>query len=374
MDLKTTIRKIHLWLGMITGPIVFVVALTGAIYAFQEEILDATQSFRFVDSTNGAVLLPSQLMEIGEKANPGKQLHAVMTYKGKRASKLIYYSYAEGYYDFVYVDPRSGEVLKVYDVKNSFFGWILEGHFYLWLPPEIGTVVVSSATLIFLIMLISGIFLWWPRNKSNRKQRFKIKRKARWRRKNYDLHSVGGFYIAFFGFVFAFTGLIWGFEWFRNSVYSVASGGATYQSYSEPASEKGENQPNSMDLVWRKMNAEYPHAGWIEVHVPHDSTHAIAANANPDITTYWKTEYRYFDQKTMADLKVKHQWGKTADASFADTLMRINYDIHTGAVFGLFGKSLLFIASMIIASLPITGFLIWYGRRKKSRSPAVVSS
>ncbi|WP_276131846.1 PepSY domain-containing protein [Polluticoccus soli] len=45
----------------------------------------------------------------------------------------------------------------------------------------------------------------------------------------------------------------------------------------------------------------------------------------------------------------------------------MNYDIHVGAVLGLPGKMLAFFASLIIASLPITGTLIWWGRRKKSK-------
>lgn len=367
MKIRTVFQKLHLWLGMISGPIVCIVAMTGAIYAFQEEIQDATQEFRFVDSVKGRKLPPSKLIEIGEKANPGKNLHAVMTYKGNRTSKLIYYSFADEYYDFVYIHPVSGKVLKVYDVRNSFFGWILEGHFYLWLPPQIGKPIVASACLVFLFILLSGLVLWWPKNKAARKQKIKIKRNVRWRRRNYDLHSVLGFYMFFFGFVFAFTGLIWGFQWFRNATYKIASGGESYQTYSEPESKPADNLLHSIDLVWHKMKTDNPKAAWVEVHFPHDDKHAIAANANPDIGTYWKTEYRYFDQKTIMDLNVKHQWGKTKNASFADNLMRMNYDIHVGSIFGLVGKSFMFLASMIIASLPITGFLIWYGRRKKNR-------
>ncbi len=45
----------------------------------------------------------------------------------------------------------------------------------------------------------------------------------------------------------------------------------------------------------------------------------------------------------------------------------MNYDIHTGAILSLPGKILAFCASLICASLPITGFLLWWGRRKKAK-------
>ncbi|MCK7554360.1 PepSY domain-containing protein [Chitinophaga sedimenti] len=43
----------------------------------------------------------------------------------------------------------------------------------------------------------------------------------------------------------------------------------------------------------------------------------------------------------------------------------MNYDIHVGAIGGLTGKFIAFFASFICASLPVTGFLVWWGRRKK---------
>ena len=45
----------------------------------------------------------------------------------------------------------------------------------------------------------------------------------------------------------------------------------------------------------------------------------------------------------------------------------MNYDIHTGAIIGLPGKILAFCAGLVVASLPVTGFTIWWGRRNKER-------
>ncbi len=78
----------------------------------------------------------------------------------------------EEYYDIVFINPYSGEVMKVLDMESGFFPWVLDGHFYLWLPPTIGQPVVATATLVFVVMMITGIILWWPRNKAARKQRF----------------------------------------------------------------------------------------------------------------------------------------------------------------------------------------------------------
>ena len=60
-------------------------------------------------------------------------------------------------------------------------------------------------------------------------------------------------------------------------------------------------------------------------------------------------------------------YGRYANTSVADKMMRMNYDVHTGAILGITGKIMAFFASLIAASLPVTGFLIWRGRRKKKK-------
>jgi uncharacterized iron-regulated membrane protein len=83
-------------------------------------------------------------------------------------------------------------------------------------------------------------------------------------------------------------------------------------------------------------------------------------------------DYRYFDQYTLEEIDVDQIYGRLDKASIADKMFRMNYDIHTGAIIGLPGKFLAFFASLIAASLPVTGFLIWWGRSKKNREEALI--
>ena len=65
-----------------------------------------------------------------------------------------------------------------------------------------------------------------------------------------------------------------------------------------------------LDKIWVLMQKEYPTAKSIEVHPPENDSTAIAANANPEEGTFWKTDYRYFDQYTLEEKEVKHIYGK----------------------------------------------------------------
>lgn len=372
------IGRIHLVLGLTSGTIIVFLGITGCLLAFQREIENATQTYRYVKAEEKSFLPPSQLKAIAEKQVPQKHIHAVL-YQGKEnATQVIFYQFEPvEYYHVVYLNPYDGSVLKVKNMDEDFFRIVLMGHFYLWLPPEIGQPIVASATLIFVIMMISGLILWWPRNKAAKKQRFSIKWNASFKRKNYDLHNVLGFYVTWIAIILATTGLVWGFQWFANSLYATAGGDKSLV-YAEPLSDTTQTSASTasmpaIDVVWNKMKKEYPAAEVLEVHIPEAPASPIAANANSDSDTYWKIDYRYFDQYTFNELPVDHIFGRYQDADVADKMIRMNYDVHTGGILGLPGKILMFCASLIAASLPVTGFLLWRGRRRARKAAAAVS-
>ena len=372
MPFRKIIIKLHLWLGLASGLIVLFLGVTGCVLVFEREI-ESLQSFRYVESSNSNFLPPSQLKKIAAAQLPGKTLHSVL-YEGKeKAAQVIFYNAMPEYYYIVFINQYTGEVLKVKNMDQDFFRVVINGHYYLWLPPAIGQPVVATATLIFVIMMITGLILWWPKNKAARKQRFKIKWNARWRRVNYDLHNVPGFYISWVIIFIAVTGLIMGFQWFAKSIYFATSGGKNLvvyeESYSKPMPQTTSSMP-AVDSIYVMMKTEYPVAESIEVHYPENDSVALCAVANHDASTYWKSDYRYFDQSTLKEISVNHLYGRYPTASVADKIMRMNYDVHTGAIGGLPTKILAFFASLIAASLPLTGFTIWYGRKKKKNIAA----
>lgn len=377
MTARKIIGKLHLWFGLGSGLIVLFLGITGCILAFQREIELVTIPAQFTPERDQPYLPPSVIKEAAENALPGKHIHGIAYGQPGKSAMASFYNEDPEYYYLVFADPYTAEILDVRNMDEDFFGFILEGHFYLWLPPEIGQPIVASATLIFVVMLITGLVLWWPKNKSATKQRFSIKWNARWRRVNYDLHNVLGFYMTWVAIFIAVTGLVWGFQWFSISLYWVTSGGEKMREFYLPLSDTtlvAQNDEEAIDVLWTRMSAQYPAAEMIEVHVPEADTSSIEVAINPDEGTYWKTDYLYFDQYSLEEIPVDHPYGRFANTSVADKIMRMNYDVHVGAIGGLAGKIIAFVASLICATLPVTGVYIWWGRRVKAQQPSRASN
>jgi uncharacterized iron-regulated membrane protein len=169
--------------------------------------------------------------------------------------------------------------------------------------------------------------------------------------------------------IIAVTGIFFGIQWFTYLIYKAA-GGEKKLLFSEPVSQKAiitNFKKPATDLVWEKMKTEHPEAISLEVHVIESDSSTIGANVNTKEGVFWSTDYRYFDQYTLNEIPAENIYGRLKDANTADKLIRMTYDIHTGGILGFGGKILAFLLSLVAASLPVTGFMIWWGKQKKSK-------
>ncbi|PBJ09245.1 PepSY-associated TM helix [Flavobacterium sp. ACN6] len=316
----------------------------------------------------------SELKTQGNEKGKGKGKSEKGKGKGGRRS---------GTFISVYMNPYTGEILNVKTFSRGdspdFFRWILNGHRALWLPYDIGRPIVGVAVLIFVFLLISGIVLWWPTKwiKSIIDKSFKIKWDASFKRVNYDLHNVFGFYSCIFLFFIAVTGLVWSFGWWSKSLYWVTSGGTPLTENRESPKSDTTNiktfNITTADKVLLNIRKENPQAAGIMISIPGKPADPIGAFVYKQKHTFYNMDRYSFDQQTLKEISIKTPFsGKYIEANIPDKIRRMNYDIHVGSVLGLTGKFIAFFASLISASLPITGFIIWWGKQKfgKKKAPA----
>ncbi|PIF43937.1 putative iron-regulated membrane protein [Chryseobacterium sp. 52] len=374
--------KLHLWFGLSVGIIVFIVSLTGTLYVFKDEIQNSLRKEAiYVKETASSPLSITILKEkVSLEVNEKFPLNAVEIPLDKNKSyRFSYYEKNKKGWNYfeevkinklVYVDQYNGKILAVYDEKYNVFNILKYIHWSLLLNSEWGKYVVGIPTVLFIFMLITGIILWWPKNKNARKGRiwFSWKNVKTWKRRNYDLHNVLGFYASFFALLISITGIYFAYPYVKNT-FNLALSGST-----ELPKEKEMKSPDSLmaknssvyDLAAQETRKLYARSS--SFRIPLNGKNKKGKELKNIPVTVYGEEGRFSERNAL--IFDKYSGKLLAEKphqklSNAEKYANANYDIHTGSYFGLFGKILWFITGLICTSLPVTGFLVWWGKQKK---------
>lgn len=122
-------------------------------------------------------------------------------------------------------------------------------------------------------------------------------------------------------------------------------------------------ETDPLEIAYTKAWSEFPDADRIEFLKPADSAGTIRATVRMGGYTYYEKSILQFDQYTG---EVLHR-DLYSDKNAGEKLLAMNYDIHVGAIGGIPGKIIAFLASLVCASLPISGFIIWWDREQRKR-------
>lgn len=375
MNMKRILKKIHLWVGLTTGIIMFIVCITGAIWAFK---LNGWVGQDKNDKVEGGLIRemspPSELFAIirdSVECMPG-----YITYDRDKYTQIG--SYAKDCQYTYLVHPFSKNIYKKTTGNASyysgFWGFIGRGHRALWLPWHIGRPIVNYATLLFVVCLLSGLIIWIPKTKKGLKNRliFNWKKTTNRKRKIFDIHIVAGFYICFFLLTIACTGMVWGIEWWSKGLYRITTGGKELVNGGYARNVRSDSTtinvkitvPDAVDYVFHKLSEENPGAHSVYISYP-DTSDTLSSIRT---YVYYSTHYDafVFDRYTLKELNPDSPYlGKYEDKSFGDKLRTQNYNIHIGAILGTPGKVLAVFISLFGASLPVTGVYMYLAKKRK---------
>ncbi|WP_164112342.1 MULTISPECIES: PepSY-associated TM helix domain-containing protein [Sphingobacterium] len=362
---KTWFAKVnawlHLWPSIVSGLVVVFVCLTGTLIVYCDEILEwSAGDARYVEVQNQQST-SDQLIQAIHDFDPELELSELVYFNDPYRSIRVRAFHKQTHkLTFLYVDPYSAKVLKA-DTLAHFFYITAHLHSALLAGP-VGSWIVLIATVIFFISCVTGLVLWWPKRwtKKTVQDSFTIKWKARFKRFNYDLHNVYGFYSLLLCFVLSLTGIIIFFHSLGDLITSAFGG------VDEHIEEVlGEYQP---DRPSHDINALAYHA--LADH-PKEKNAAIWVYALDEagvyvfrlgVTGLKSTEGQklsVYDRYTGLSLAVP------APQRIHEEVENVIWQLHMGQWWGQFGKLSTFLAGIVATSLPITGFLIWWGRRKK---------
>ena len=365
-SLRAFINDVHLWLGLGSGIILFLVCFSGTILTFEDEIKD--------------LFAEDFTVEGGDEKLSIEQLISVLESEGIVSSVTVPAKDGEAYEFSVkespeqrrgttyYVNPYSAEFSKKRESSlDGFFFSMFKLHRWLLLDSSIGRPIVGVATIIFLILSITGIVLWFPKKKINwktLKPGFKIKFSARWKRINHDLHNTLGFYACIFLVIMSLTGLCWSFQWYRD-LGSEVMGAQIFGGRGGPRVESeaqiDEDEMISIAAIEKITAQELNYEGKTSISFP---------SGDKGVYSIRKYESAKLSPLIADNLIVDRDGKVLKKEVFNDKPINLRIaslikPLHTGSIYGGFSKLLYFLACLIATSLPITGTFIWIHKMKK---------
>ena len=231
--MRNFFRKFHLWVSVPFGIVITITCFTGALLVFEDEITVLCRGDMATVAPHGE---PLKLNVIADRVDA--TLPADVDVKGIVVSGSPDEAYrvnlSKPKKEAVYVNQYTGEVIGK-DERMPFFQTVFRLH--RWLmdsnPGEgklfWGKMIVGASTLAFVVILLTGLVIWWPRNRKMLGNRLQIALRKGKNRFWYDLHVAGGFYAMLLLFAMALTGLAWSFEWYSNGVYTLLGADEAYE-------------------------------------------------------------------------------------------------------------------------------------------------
>lgn len=212
--LYRAIWRWHFYAGLLVIPFMILLAVTGGIYLFKDELNSVIYGkYLTVAPQATAQLSPDEIVGKALAATPGT-IRTYLPPNSVDASAIVAIKTEAGEKLRVYVDPYSGNVLGTLEdggaARSPFMFLIRKIHsldYFGWVANRVIELVAGWA----VVLVVSGIYLWWPRGKSV--GQFKIRNGAKKRPFWRDLHAVTGIYTGFFIVFLAVTGLPWSGFW-----------------------------------------------------------------------------------------------------------------------------------------------------------------
>lgn len=244
----TTAWRWHFYAGLYVAPFLIMLAVTGLIMLWSAVLVGRDGEKAFTVTPAASQVLVSQQAEAAVAAVPGSSLVQYIAPRTPEGAAVFRVSAGE-VATMVAVDPYTGQALGswerrngLYDLADTIHGTLLVG--------DIGDRLIEIAAGFGVVLIATGLYLWWPRDGRGLTgvlaPRFSARGRALWK----SLHMTVGFYVSLILLVFLLSGLTWAGIW----------GEKFTQAWSTFPAEKWDNVPLS-DATHASMN----HGGIKEV-------------------------------------------------------------------------------------------------------------
>jgi uncharacterized iron-regulated membrane protein len=357
----------HFHAGLFCIPFVIVLALTGSIYLFKPQ-LDALAD-RDVDSlaVTGRAATGEAQIAAAIASLPGSRLFAYEIPREPDDAVRVHLYSPEGTGRIVYLHPETLAVLKSVPHTARFTELVKTIHGEL-LAGRTGSILVELAASWAVIMLATGLYLWWPRETRGLGgvlfPRLRAGRRVFWR----DLHAVTGTWISALALFLLITALPWTPIWGAGFKELRALGApAVKQDWSAGRSaEHADHQRDmaaralasrvSLDQVVQRVNALHLDPP-VRVYLPSDRQ------------PFWRVRSETQNRPRVRELDLDASTGAVIrDQGFGskplvDRVVGVGVAAHEGQLFGAANQALGLFTAIGLLTLCVSAVVMWWRRR-----------
>lgn len=362
---RKTIFWLHLGIGLLAGVLVFMMSVTGVLMAFERQIVEKADGFHINASADKA-LGPEALLETVRKS---KQPPSSLLLDKDPAKPVVFQFGKE---KTVFADPYTGKSLGNGNTTvRGFFKFILGWH--RWLGREgasqaTGKAIIGIGNLMFLFLLVTGIFLWFPKRwtRSGVKVITLLQRRLKGRARDWNWHNVFGFWAAIPLLVIVISGTVISQPWATALVFRIAGEAPPVQGErKKPAPFTLPENLTGLDAAFATVKSASPDWQTVQLQLPFAKTVSFSVadshRGRPDLrrtVTVDLATSNIVKSEGLSDLGSGRQ---------ARTWIRW---LHTGEAGGIPGQTIAGLAAMASAVLVWTGFALSYRRFFKKRRAA----
>jgi len=354
----------HFYAGLFCLPFVLLLAVSGSIYLFKPQIDQWLERPYHNLDTLGARASAQVQIEAALAALPGAQFLNYRLPQTANEAVLISLRH-QGQRQTVYVHPHSLAILKVTPSERQFTELVRSFHGEL-LAGRTGSIFVELAGGWAIILMLTGLYLWWPRDGRGLAGVLwpRLSRRGRplWR----DLHAVTGFWIAAFTLFLLVTALPWTLVWGTafTELRQWHSNNQTEASWSQGrAQERAEWGYQAVNRV------RLPESVLASARAQSLAPPVELSMANPD-GNLWKLRSLHQNRPLRETLWLDGQGQlqerrNFSDKSALDRTIGVGIAAHEGQLFGWVNQLLGLLTALGLVLLSISGFVLW--RRRKPR-------
>lgn len=373
---RSTTRRwlflIHLWLGLIIGPVVGVVCLTGAIVVFRYELNRVTTPGTAYVSPQARRLSVDTLVARFQTEYPEDRINQIGWGEASAGNAWNVRSLSpEGHRIHTYVNQYTGDITGRDDYHDKWMQWFYDLHAYL-LGGDIGEFINGFVGLTTLFLSVTGLVIWWP-GTSHWLFGFTYAWGVGWKRQNYDLHKIIGFYSSVAVLIVAFTGMSYSFPGlFRWGAEAITG---TRVTTGAPHAETTWSEPRvPLERFVQAAEAAQPGAMAVQLGLPQKAGDPVMVRTKERSGDWHRVglSYVYFEP---SDARIIRN-ARFSEASAATQAILFMTPLHFGRFGGRWNR-VAFYGTMVLYVviglspfvLTITGFLMYWNRSfvKKGR-------